>query len=104
MITLAQIEEFIGTRPFRPFAIETTSGNYVIVQTPAHIKFPPPDADTRAAIYGQLAGSFYDVNAIPEKWLQKLSMRERITELADNLLALSESLPPAKEGGVVASG
>jgi ADP-ribosyl-[dinitrogen reductase] hydrolase len=62
------------------------------------------DADTTAAIYGQLAGSFYDVNAIPEKWLQKLSMRERITELADNLLALSESLPPAKEGGVVASG
>lgn len=62
------------------------------------------DADTTAAIYGQLAGSFYDVNAIPEKWLQKLSMRERITELADNLLALSESLPPAKEGGVAASG
>ena len=55
------------------------------------------DADTTAAIYGQLAGSFYDVNAIPEKWLQKLSMRERITELAYRLLELS-SRQQRKEG------
>jgi hypothetical protein len=59
---------------------------------------------TTAAIYGQLAGSFYGVNAIPEKWLQKLSMREFITGMVDNLLALSETLAPAKEGGVAASG
>ena len=62
------------------------------------------DADTTAAIYGQLAGSLYGVNAIPEKWLQKLSMREFITGMADNLLALSKNLAPAKEGGVAASG
>jgi hypothetical protein len=37
------------------------------------------------------------VNAIPEKWLQKLTMREFITGMADNLLALSETLP-AMEG------
>jgi ADP-ribosyl-[dinitrogen reductase] hydrolase len=47
------------------------------------------DADTTAAIFGQLAGAFYGVDAIPAKWLAKLATRELIEQMADNLLALS---------------
>lgn len=45
MISLKQIEEFIATRPFRQFALETSGGNYVVVESPAHIKLPPPGFD-----------------------------------------------------------
>jgi len=51
MIKLSQIEEFIGTRPFRPFAMETSGDNYVVVQTPAPIKLPPPSFDL-ILVYG----------------------------------------------------
>jgi ADP-ribosylglycohydrolase len=47
------------------------------------------DADTTAAIYGQLAGAYYGVDAIPQHWRDQLVMRERITELADALYELS---------------
>ena len=49
------------------------------------------DADTTAAVFGQLGGAFYGVDAIPAK----LAMREFITEMADSLLALSEIAPGA---------
>lgn len=47
------------------------------------------DADTTAAICGQLAGAFYGVGGIPARWLDKLVMREEIAQMADRLLALS---------------
>ncbi len=47
------------------------------------------DADTTGAIYGQLAGAYYGIDAIPDGWLSKLAMSERIIELADGLLDLS---------------
>jgi ADP-ribosyl-[dinitrogen reductase] hydrolase len=43
------------------------------------------DADTTAAICGQIAGAFHGVDAIPAGWLGKLAMRERIEEMADHL-------------------
>ncbi len=43
------------------------------------------DADTTAAICGQVAGAFYGELAIPTHWLEKLTMRAEITELADRL-------------------
>jgi ADP-ribosylglycohydrolase len=43
------------------------------------------DADTTAAICGQVAGAFYGESGIPEKWLAQLVMREEITALADRL-------------------
>jgi len=49
------------------------------------------DADTTAAVFGQLAGAFYGAEAIPQGWLAKLAMRELITEMADSLGSLSES-------------
>ena len=47
------------------------------------------DADTTAAICGQVAGAFYGVDAIPESWRDRLAMSDRILELADGLLELS---------------
>jgi ADP-ribosyl-[dinitrogen reductase] hydrolase len=43
------------------------------------------DADTTAAICGQLAGAFYGESAIPQAWLEKLAMYNKIRLLADRL-------------------
>lgn len=43
------------------------------------------DADTTAAITGQLAGAYYGVQAIPKSWLSRLHMRDEIARLADRL-------------------
>lgn len=45
------------------------------------------DADTTAAVCGQIAGAFYGVDGIPAEWLSNLCMREKITEFADRLHA-----------------
>jgi ADP-ribosylglycohydrolase len=45
------------------------------------------DADTTAAICGQVAGAFYGETGIPQKWLEKLVMRNEILTLADRLVA-----------------
>jgi len=44
------------------------------------------DADTVAAITGQLAGAIWGASAIPGSWLTKLAWTERIKNLADDLL------------------
>ena len=43
------------------------------------------DADTTAAIYGQLAGAYYGADGIPAKWRERLTMEAEITALADSL-------------------
>jgi ADP-ribosyl-[dinitrogen reductase] hydrolase len=43
------------------------------------------DADTTAAVCGQVAGAAYGESGIPEQWLQLLAMREEITRLAEAL-------------------
>ena len=48
------------------------------------------DADTTAAICGQIAGAFYGKAGIPEGWLERLYMREEITDLADKLMESNE--------------
>ena len=50
------------------------------------------DADTTGAVYGQLAGAYYGVEAIPEDWRNTITMREEILTFADNLYALSKNL------------
>jgi ADP-ribosyl-[dinitrogen reductase] hydrolase len=47
------------------------------------------DADTTAAICGQVAGAFYGARSIPDSWLAVLHLREEITALADELYARS---------------
>ncbi len=46
------------------------------------------DADTTAAICGQLAGAYYGESSIPPSWLAHLHMRPDIAKLADKLLSL----------------
>lgn len=43
------------------------------------------DADTTAAICGQVAGAYYGESDIPIRWLKKLTMKDDITQLADQL-------------------
>ncbi|MCK8045318.1 ADP-ribosylglycohydrolase family protein [Shewanella sp. 1CM18E] len=45
------------------------------------------DADTTAAIYGQLAGAFYGELAIPKGWLNKLAWQRHIADTASWLIA-----------------
>ena len=44
------------------------------------------DADTTAAICGQVAGAFYGADGIPKRWTDLLAKRNEIIELADALL------------------
>lgn len=46
------------------------------------------DADTTAAIAGQLAGAIYGLSGIPAHWLEKLVWRDRIVAAARRLAAL----------------
>lgn len=45
------------------------------------------DADTTAAIGGQVAGAYYGEQGIPAPWLERLAKRENIASLADDLHA-----------------
>ena len=67
------------------------------------------DADTTAAIFGQLAGATYGVDGIPARWRERLVLGDKIVEAADALFRLAErttsaagliaSTPPATTGG-----
>lgn len=48
------------------------------------------DADTVAAICGQVAGAYYGAGGIPQQWLERLIMRAEITKVADQLHAASK--------------
>jgi ADP-ribosyl-[dinitrogen reductase] hydrolase len=49
------------------------------------------DADTTAAIAGQLAGAYYGVNQIPPQWLERLYMRTDIEATANALFHASRA-------------
>lgn len=46
------------------------------------------DADTTAAVYGQLAGAFYGESGVPQRWRSKLSQRTLIEGYAERLYEL----------------
>ncbi len=50
------------------------------------------DADTTAAVCGQIAGAYYGVESIPPEWLRKLALRDTIEKLADGLYAAAERI------------
>ena len=56
------------------------------------------DADTTGAIYGQIAGAHYGVDAIPVEWRERLSMGERIVSMADSLYEHARISLPAGLG------
>jgi ADP-ribosylglycohydrolase len=43
------------------------------------------DADTTAAVCGQIAGAFYGAGGIPERWLRLLAKLELMEDLAERL-------------------
>jgi len=47
------------------------------------------DADTTGAVYGQLAGTYYGKEGIPDHWLSLLAYRELIDDLSDKLFRLA---------------
>ena len=51
------------------------------------------DADTTAAIAGQLAGALYGVTALPAEWLARLALRHALEELISDLLDLAARRP-----------
>lgn len=56
------------------------------------------DADTTAAVCGQLAGAFYGASGIPRRWLNSLAMQSGITALADDLHAAACRAGGQREG------
>ncbi|WP_141336174.1 ADP-ribosylglycohydrolase family protein [Paenibacillus sp. tmac-D7] len=50
------------------------------------------DADTTGAVYGQIAGAYYGVDGIPEKWRNKLAMKTLIVGFAESLYHRAASL------------
>ena len=55
------------------------------------------DADTTAAIYGQIAGAYYGIDGIPAEWRERVAMGDLIIQLADGLWQqrrLDGILPP----------
>lgn len=48
------------------------------------------DADTTAAVCGQVAGAYYGEPGIPSRWLEHLALRSEITTLADQLRVKTE--------------
>ncbi|MES2403086.1 MAG: ADP-ribosylglycohydrolase family protein, partial [Pseudomonadota bacterium] len=57
------------------------------------------DADTTAAICGQVAGAFYGDQSIPATWLRHLAMREDIFLLADLLYSKNHAAAGACSNG-----
>lgn len=48
------------------------------------------DADTVGAIYGGLAGAFYGVEAVPERWIREVQRLELVEEAVQKILAFRE--------------
>ncbi|MBA3610516.1 MAG: hypothetical protein H0W54_03735 [Rubrobacter sp.] len=55
---------------------------------PDRVDFIPDDARglPEGAVYRQLAGLHYGETGIPERWREKLALRERIEDYAADLL------------------
>jgi ADP-ribosyl-[dinitrogen reductase] hydrolase len=53
------------------------------------------DADTTAAITGQIAGAFWGEQGIPRHWLQRLHLADEIRALAVQLWQANQALPAA---------
>ena len=50
------------------------------------------DADTTAAVYGQIAGAHYGLSGIPQEWIDKLYMKDEIEQMAEKIFALTNEI------------
>jgi ADP-ribosyl-[dinitrogen reductase] hydrolase len=55
------------------------------------------DADTTAAVCGQVAGAFYGEIGIPAAWLSKLALADKVRTLADELRTANQQ-PQERDG------
>ena len=55
------------------------------------------DADTVAAIYGQLAGAMYGFEGIPKKWIEGISHPEILEKIVSGLITVPRTLNIAEE-------
>lgn len=55
------------------------------------------DADTTAAIVGQIAGAHYGVDGIPMRWREKLHMGQEIERMADALFEHAQAAHDARD-------
>ena len=46
------------------------------------------DADTIGAVYGQIAGAYYGVSAIPQTWVKAVKTYEKVNELIEATIDL----------------
>lgn len=46
------------------------------------------DADTIGAITGGLAGVYYDVDSVPERWREKILVKDKLMEIAEKVQEL----------------
>lgn len=53
------------------------------------------DADTTAAICGQVTGAYYGESRIPTNWIEKLVMAREIRDIADRLGAFAPRRDPS---------
>lgn len=60
------------------------------------------DSDSTGAIAGNLLGTLYGVDAIPDRWLNPLELREAISELGDDLFTFTEWEVDGDGGGELA--
>lgn len=67
---------FANTRSFRDCVLMAANGG--------------GDADTNAAIAGQIAGAYYGLSNIPVEWVNKLAKIELLMNIGEELIAASE--------------
>jgi ADP-ribosyl-[dinitrogen reductase] hydrolase len=61
------------------------------------------DADTTAAVCGQVAGAYYGIRGIPTHWLERLALGSEIARLADRLRARREPSVVSRQPGDVST-
>lgn len=80
------IDTFIAAQ----WAVVTTDNFRDAILTAANLG---DDADTVAAVAGQIAGSLYGLKGIPEDWVEKLAWKDRILDLTNTLFDMSLANP-----------
>jgi hypothetical protein len=63
-MNLKQLKSLAEAKPFHPFVIETTGGNYIAVDQEDHILFPPPDRNLIVIFAADKLAHFVTVDEI----------------------------------------
>ena len=58
------------------------------------------DADTVGAVYGALAGAYYGLEEVPERWVRVLARREVVEEVVEGVVGVVMEREEVEKGGV----